>query len=167
MPGMPGVDAQTFQADMVQALAVNAAFLRLYPCLVLEGTELARTWRAGGYAPWSLDQTVRELAWAILTAGKAGIPVVRMGLPLGGDFAPYVLAGPAHPALGAIVQAEALYHYIYDKASGRQVAALRLPRNCRGFFWGERREMRERWAALGIGRENVIWEETPHCISHC
>jgi len=162
MPGMPGVDAQIFQADIARALAVDAAFLRLYPCLVLEGTELAGIWRMGGYAPWSLDTTVRELARALLTAGRAGVPVIRMGLPLGGDFAQYVLAGPAHPALGATVQAEALYHYIYEYAAGRKVAQLRLPRNCRGFFWGERGEMRERWAALGIGRENVVWEERPH-----
>jgi len=162
MPGMPGVDAAAFQADMAQALAAGAAFLRLYPCLVVEGTELARTWRAGAYAPWSLEQTVQELARALLTAGKAGVPVIRMGLSLGGSFAPHILAGPAHPALGAVVQAEALYHYIYDLVAGRRVATLRLPRNCQGFFWGERGKMRERWSALGLHRENVVWEETPH-----
>jgi len=163
MPGMPGVDAAVFQADMAQGLAVGAAFLRLYPCLVLEGTGLARAWRAGIYAPWSLEQTVRELALALLAAGRAGVPIIRMGLPLGGSFASHILAGPAHPALGAIVQAEALYHYIYDHLAGRGAAALRLPRSCRGFFWGERGGMRERWAALGLHRGNVVLEEEPPC----
>ena len=162
MPGMPGVDAATFQMDVARALAVDAAFLRMYPCLVPAGTELARIWRTGAYAPWDLEETVRELARALLAAGKAGVPVIRMGLPLGEEFAPYVLAGPAHPALGALVQAEALYHYIYEYAAGRDVATLRLPRNCRGFFWGEKGKMRERWAALGLRGENVVWEETPH-----
>ena len=160
MPGMPGVDAPTFQADVALALAVDAAFLRLYPCLVLEGTELARIWRAGAYAPWSLEQTVRELARALLAAGQAAIPVIRMGLPLGEELAPHILDGPAHPALGSLVQAEALYHYIYDHAAGRSVAGLRLPGHCRGFFWGYKGAMRERWAALGIHRGNVVWEET-------
>jgi histone acetyltransferase (RNA polymerase elongator complex component) len=158
MPGMPGVDAATFQADMAQALAVGVDFLRLYPCLVLEGTELARVWRAGAYAPWSLERTVRELASALLAAGKAQAPIIRMGLPLDVNFALHILAGPAHPALGAVVQAEALYHYIYDHATGRSVAALRLPRSCRGFFWGEKGKMRERWAVLGLRGENVFWE---------
>jgi len=158
MPGMPGVDAQTFQTDVIQALAAGAEFLRVYPCLVLEGTELARMWRAGTYAPWSLKQTVRELALALLAAGKAQVPVIRMGLPLGKDFATHILAGPAHPALGSLVQAEALYHYIHDHAAGRSMAALCLPRHCRGFFWGERGAMRERWAALGLRKENVVWE---------
>jgi len=165
MPGMPGADAATFQADVAQALAVDAAFLRLYPCLVLEGTELARIWRAEAYAPWSLEQTVRELARALLAAGKAGIPVIRMGLPLSEKFAPYILAGPAHPALGSLVQAEALYQYIYEHAVRRNAAVLRLPRNCRGFFWGEKGAMRERWASLGVHNENVVWEETPHRAS--
>jgi histone acetyltransferase (RNA polymerase elongator complex component) len=159
---MPGVDAAVFQADMIQALAVDAAFLRLYPCLVLEGTELARIWRAGAYGPWKLEQTVRALARALLTAGRAGVPVIRMGLPLDAGFAPHILDGPAHPALGAIVQAEALYIYIDACAAGRSVAAVCLPGNCRGFFWGERGEMRGRWATLGLHGKNVLWEETPH-----
>ena len=157
MPGMPGVDAAVFQADVAQALDAGAAFLRLYPCLVLEETELARTWRAGAYEPWRLDLTVRSLARALLAAGGAGVPIIRMGLPLDANFAPHILAGPAHPALGALVQAEALYHYIYDHAAGRSVAALRLPQNCRGFFWGEKGKMRERWAALGLHGKNVFW----------
>jgi hypothetical protein len=127
--------------------------------VVLEGTELARTWRAGVYAPCSLEQTVRELARTLLATGKAAIPIIRMGLPLDGNFAPHILAGPAHPALGALVQAEALHRYIYDHAAGRSVAALRLPRNCRGFFWGEKGNMRTRWSALGLHGKNVVWEE--------
>ena len=159
MPGMPGVDAAIFQEDVLQALAVDAAFLRLYPCLVLEGTELARIWRSGMYAPWNLERTVRELAPALLATGRGGVPVIRMGLPLSGNFASHILAGPAHPALGSIVQAEALYHYIYAHAAGRSVAALHAPRSCRGFFWGVRGKMRERWAALGLHKKNVFWEE--------
>ncbi|MDR2696428.1 MAG: radical SAM protein, partial [Deltaproteobacteria bacterium] len=158
MPGMPGADAAVFQADAATALAAGAAFLRAYPCLVLEGTELARAWRAGAYAPWSLALTVRELARALLAAGKAAIPIIRMGLPLDGNFAPHILAGPAHPALGALVQAEALHSYISEHAAGGSVAALRLPRNCRGFFWGEKGKMRARWAALGLHGKNVVWE---------
>jgi histone acetyltransferase (RNA polymerase elongator complex component) len=159
MPGMPGADAASFQADMARAFAVGAAFLRVYPCLVLEGTDLARIWRAGAYAPWSLAQTVRELARALLAAGKAEVPIIRMGLPLGEKFASHILAGPAHPALGSLVQAEALYHYIYDHVAGRTVTDLRMPGNCRGFFWGDKGAMRERWAALGVHRENVVWAD--------
>jgi histone acetyltransferase (RNA polymerase elongator complex component) len=162
MPGMPSMDESDFQADVAQALAAGAAFLRFYPCLVLEGTELARDWRAGVYAPWSLERTVRKLAQALLAAGRAEIPVIRMGLPLSDDFAPHILAGPVHPALGAVVQAEALHHYIYDCVAGRSIAALRAPQDCRGFFWGVKGAMRERWAALGLRKENVVWEETPH-----
>jgi histone acetyltransferase (RNA polymerase elongator complex component) len=161
MPGMPGVDAAVFQSDVAQALAVGAAFLRFYPCLVLEGTELARLWRTGAYAPWSLEHAVRELARALLTAGRARVPVIRMGLPLSGDFTPHILAGPVHPALGAVVQSEALFHYIYDQLVGRSIAVLRPPHGCRGFFWGAGGGMRERWAALGVHKGNVVWEERP------
>jgi histone acetyltransferase (RNA polymerase elongator complex component) len=161
MPGMPGVDAVVFQADVAQALVVDAAFLRFYPCLVLEGTELAQIWRAGAYAPWSLEHAVRELAQALLTAGRAEVPVIRMGLLLSKALTPHILAGPAHPALGAAVQAEALFQYIENHVVGRGIAVLRLPHACQGFFWGMRGGMRERWATLGLNRENIVWEDDP------
>ena len=55
MPGMPGVTPEIFLRDVARlcerpaAVAVHA--VRFYPCVVMEGTELARLWREGRYAP--------------------------------------------------------------------------------------------------------------------
>lgn len=80
LPGMPGVSPAIFLADVARALEIGADMLRFYPCLVLEGTELARLWRDGGYRPWSLETTLEALACGWLAARAAGRPVIRMGL---------------------------------------------------------------------------------------
>jgi histone acetyltransferase (RNA polymerase elongator complex component) len=174
MPGMPGTDGgspssyELFREDTALALAAQADFLRCYPCLVLRGTELERAWRAGRYRPWPLEGTVSELARALLVAGGRGVPIIRIGLPLGRDFTPHVLAGPAHPSLGASVQAEALFAYLAPhcgraaRREGGSGLALRLPAWCRGFFWGEKGGMRPRWAALGLHDGNVFWDVGAH-----
>ncbi len=170
MPGMPGSDGgdgsetgpavsmRLFLDDLRRALRLGADFLRSYPCLVIEGTELARLWRAGRYRPWPLALAVEALAEGLLAAGAAGVPVIRMGLPLEKEFVPRILAGPAHPALGALAQAEALFRFLAPLVTGRTARALHLPARCRGFFWGERGSMRPRWAALGLRSDNVFFE---------
>lgn len=166
MPGMPGAEDEdadgpggVFQDDVRQALESRADFLRVYPCLVIEGTELARMLRLGRYKPWTPERAVRETAAALLAAGARGIPVIRMGLPLDRTFAPHILAGPAHPALGSLAQAEALFMYLAPHLAGGRAAGLRLPARCRGFFWGERGGMRRRWADLGLHDGNVLFAD--------
>jgi histone acetyltransferase (RNA polymerase elongator complex component) len=168
MPGMPGTDGpssspfEIFREDVELALAARADFLRCYPCLVLRGTELESAWRAGRYRPLSLEETIAALAEALLAAGRRGVPIIRMGLPLGREFVPHILAGPAHPSLGASVQAEALFAYLEPhcaRAARREGGiSLRLPPWCRGFFRGERGGMRRRWASLGLHEGNVFWD---------
>ena len=80
MPGMPGSRPEHFLADVQLALELGAACLRFYPCLVLEGTELAGLWRAGRFRPWPLETVLDVLAEAFALTQRAGVPVIRMGL---------------------------------------------------------------------------------------
>ena len=156
MPGMPGVTPQIFLQDVAAALAAGAQMLRFYPCLVLEGTLLAHAWRTGSYAPWALAQTVATLAEGWLMANKAGVPVIRMGLAHEVELHAHTLAGPQHPALGALVQSTAL-HATVTRAMPGTLRALHAPRWTQGYFWGHKGSLREAWAALGIEQTNVVW----------
>ena len=155
MPGMPGSTPRAFLEDVRQALALGADCLRFYPCLVLEGTELARRWRQGGYRPWSSALTLATLARGYALAQAAGVPVIRMGLAPEDGLEAAVLAGPEHPALGARVQARALLGAVAralarsGKRDGRPLALV-LPRRLQGMYLGHGGELRERWRRLGI-----------------
>ena len=166
MPGMPGMREDDFRRDLAQTLAQAPAAVRLYPCLVLAGTELAALYQRGAFVPWSLEETVPLLAEAQGAFWRAGVAVIRIGLApqteldQGG-----ILAGPRHPALGSMVRGLALFHYIAEQVSRleRPITGLALPRRFQGDFWGHRGELKEAYAALGLSPANVTWHDVPYC----
>lgn len=81
-----------------ELIALAPATVRIYPTVVLEGTELARLWRAGEYAPQTLDDAVPLCAELLRKFDAAGIAVIRLGLHSGGGVEDGYLAGAYHPA---------------------------------------------------------------------
>lgn len=157
MPGMPGVSPEIFLRDVALLCAPPAALrahaVRFYPCVVMEGTGLARLWRQGIYRPWPLETTLDTLADAWLMALQARMPVIRMGLAPERTLAAALLDGPWDPALGARVMARALLRHVrrgLAARGARRVIRMDAPRRCQGFFWGARNELRDAWDALGV-----------------
>ncbi|MDD4702572.1 MAG: radical SAM protein [Desulfovibrio sp.] len=166
LPGMPGHTPAEFLDDVPLALAAGADMLRFYPCLVLEGTALARMWRQGLYSPWGLEDTLNCLARGWLLAQKAGVPVIRMGLAPEASLDAAVLAGPVDAALGSRVMARALLLAVRQQLEQMPAAstaapaptvaaqpvlrALCVPPSCQGYVWGLRGELRLAWANLGL-----------------
>lgn len=156
LPGMPGVGPRVFLEDVGQALWLGVRALRLYPCLVLEGTGLAALWRGGAFEPWALEPTLETLAEAWLRARSAGATVLRMGVAPGEDLSRALLAGPWHPALGSRVLGRALVRAVEQllrrcgRPAGAEGLRLEVPARARGHFWGHGGELREAWARLGI-----------------
>lgn len=159
LPGMPGSTPEVFLDDVRQALALKPSCLRFYPCLVPEGTTLARWFREGSYTPWSLEETVRTLGAALHLAWQADVPVIRLSVAPEPAFDASLLAGPRHPALGAMIQAEALLAAVTDAVArlGRPPVRLLLPRACQGFMYGDRGMLKSRWRALGLGPERMVF----------
>ncbi len=107
MAGLPGDDPATFAESVAGTAALRPDGVRLHPTLVLSGTPLAEEFLRGRYKPLSLPEAVEmcRQAWECLE--KAGIAVIRLGLQASELLsAPgAVLAGPYHPAFGALVAA--------------------------------------------------------------
>jgi histone acetyltransferase (RNA polymerase elongator complex component) len=105
MTGLPGDTPARATATIQALVALNPAFVRIYPTLVMAGSPLATDYLAGRYRPASLDESVDLAARLWLNLTVAGIPVVRMGLQDGPGLADgaKVLAGPYHPAFGELV----------------------------------------------------------------
>ena len=168
LPGLPGCTPEVFLKDVEQALALRPACMRFYPCLVPEGTVLARWFREGRYAPWSVEETVGALGEALRLAWKAGVPVIRLSVAPEPAFDAALLAGPRHPALGALIQAEALIRSAEEAAAvlGRPPQALYLPRACQGFLYGDKGSLKPRWAALGLVPERIFFTEAQQAELH-
>ena len=108
MPGLPGDSPSGAIRSLHQVLALNPFCLRIYPTLVIEGTDLAERYRRGEYTPLSLKEAVSLGARLLHAALRADVPVIRMGLQAtdtltGPDG---VVAGPWHPAFRHLVESE-------------------------------------------------------------
>lgn len=129
MPGLPDDTPVIALDSLVQVVEAGADFLRIYPTVVLKGTELARRYESGEFVPLSLDRGVLLCKILLQRAMQAGVPVIRLGLQAdhglsGGEM----LAGCWHPALGQIVRsgmyADLLNQFV---ASGERVTVYCHP----------------------------------------
>lgn len=72
--------------------------VRIYPTVVLKGTELARRYAAGEYQLFSFEQVVDFCADAMKRFIENGIRVIKCGLHASVDIAHNMVAGFYHPA---------------------------------------------------------------------
>lgn len=159
LPGMPGSTPENFYTDVQYAISLKPKCLRFYPCLVVAGTALAIHWQKGLYQPWDISTTVKALGKALSRAWSEYVPVIRLSLAPEEVLDRAVLAGPRHPALGSMVQGEALVYTVQKKIRtvGRQLSTVSLPSFCKGFFYGHAGTLKERWKSIGITSSNVEW----------
>jgi histone acetyltransferase (RNA polymerase elongator complex component) len=102
MLGLPrsGFTEEWFTARRIKEL--GAEQVRIYPVIVIKGTELAEMWRRKEYRPLSEEEAVERAAKLISYFEANDIKVIRCGLHpseglLSGEE---YLAGPFHPAFG-------------------------------------------------------------------
>lgn len=164
LPGLPGDDQGLFQADVHIGAAFGPETARLYPCLVIRDTVLAKLWEQGEYTPWPLARAREELAKALPVLWEKGVRVIRLGLAPEGTLADNILAGPWHPALGQSVRGLALLEIVRQQVEtlGGPVANFEVPRRYQGELFGHGSELADEYAALGIDKSRIRYvDSTP------
>jgi histone acetyltransferase (RNA polymerase elongator complex component) len=106
MVGLPGDKLTTFLKTIEETIRLKPDFVRIYPTLVIENTELADAYRQGSFQPLTLDEAVDYCKLALIEFKKADLPVIRIGLqPTDEINTDMVLAGPFHPSFRELVEA--------------------------------------------------------------
>ena len=122
MIGLPGQTMESSLADIRKMADVKGPLswdLRLYPCLVLEGTGLEIMMKEGKYCPLALEQAISWGGIVLDSAVSLGFNPIRIGLQESGLLASKVRGGPHHPALGEMIASEALVRKLArDNMSG-------------------------------------------------
>lgn len=98
MTGMYGTDDETDIESAKKIIALSPDTVRIYPTVVLEGTELAELYRSGKYTPPTLKSAVELCARLLMMFESNGIRVIRLGLHSGGNVEEGFVAGMYHPA---------------------------------------------------------------------
>ncbi|WP_462324694.1 radical SAM protein [Desulfoplanes sp.] len=161
LPGLPGHTDQTWDGDIRECCRIRPEIVRLYPCLVLEGTVLAAWFRQGRYVPPDIEKTTAQLSRAVRQLWAGDIAVIRIGLTPEPLLVDNVLAGPWHPSLGNMVRSRALAAIIGEYAGrlGHPPVSLTVPSKYSGELWGFRRANVDRLQQLGITKETVRYTD--------
>ena len=105
---LPGLKGETWETILETAIAVvklEPDFVRIYPVLVIENTELADQYRSGAYKPLSTEQAIIYCAFLKEWFEEHNIEVIRTGLQSSEelDSGNSLISGPYEPAMGELV----------------------------------------------------------------
>lgn len=152
MIGLPGDTHESWRQTIMKVISDQPSCVRIYPTLVLAGTELANQYESGCYEAISLETAVQYGAEAYLAFNEANISVIRMGLQASDGLSSEgnVIAGPHHDAFRSLVETE-IYKNIIKRDLESRLDANRYnvrvnPKHV-SFF-------------SGYKRSNLIWLET-------
>ncbi len=110
MPFLPGCDQLTLRETLQTTLELRPHEVRIYPTLVLAGTQLQNLYAGGDYTPVELAEAVRVCSWWKQEFESHNIKVIKVGLHSDvGLNSEQIVAGPYHASFGELVKIETLY----------------------------------------------------------
>lgn len=124
MPGLPGETDPMHTARAAAELGPDG--VRIYPVVVIAGTELSEMYRRGEYEPLSVERAVEICAGLCAFFEEKGITVIRCGLNPSVTLTPGVEAGAYHPAFGELVTSRRLRGEIEKALEGRAGERLEI-----------------------------------------
>jgi histone acetyltransferase (RNA polymerase elongator complex component) len=145
MPGLPGDSAEKFSATVQKVIRIKPDMVRLYPVVVIRGTELAQWFERGLYQSLTLEQAIGICAESCLCLEAAGIPVIRMGLMTSASLREkgQILGGPWHESFGHLVRSEIYQRRIEAFLPGQgkaKIISVRVPAKDIALLRGYRNE---------------------------
>lgn len=102
-------------------IKLKPKIVRIYPVLVVKGTELEKEYNEGTYEPLTVVQAVETCKQLVRMFTDKGIDVIRVGLQNTeeitnpGEAKSEVVAGPFHPAFRQLVESELWYDAVVQK----------------------------------------------------
>lgn len=111
MPGLPGDSEERFLRTVERVIELHPDMVRLYPAVVISGTEMARWWEEERYQPLQVEEAVKICQESCIRLEAHGIPVIRIGLMSSPTLLEegQILAGPWHRSFGFLVRS-AIHH---------------------------------------------------------
>jgi histone acetyltransferase (RNA polymerase elongator complex component) len=108
MPGLPGDTEKKFMQTVDAVIGLSPDMVRIYPTVVIKGTELADLYSQKRYQPLSLKEAIRVCKQGCMHLEGNGIPVIRMGLMSSPSLLEegQIIAGPWHRSFGFLVRSE-------------------------------------------------------------
>ncbi len=129
-------------------ISINPKTVRIYPTVILKGTELEKLYLAGKYLPMTIKEKARVAAKLSLMFKENNIDVIRVGLHSSKSIKDNAIADTFHDAFGEMVSSEILYNKITENVSPGTYDALINERSISKLI-GQRHENMEKLQSLG------------------
>jgi histone acetyltransferase (RNA polymerase elongator complex component) len=128
MTGLPGDTREKCLETARKVISISPDIVRIYPVLVIKGTELERLYKKGEYVPQTLEEAV-ELCADLLELYEANnINVIRIGLQsnesINTGSESEVAAGPVHPAFRQLVESRRILQRLDAMIENQSLAGV-------------------------------------------
>ena len=151
MTGLYGAAPETDIATAEQFIAIHPDTVRVYPTVIMRGTELATLYQNGDFVPYTPEQSVELCAKLILMFEKADITIIRLGLHYSDRLVRNSLGDNYHPAFKELCEGK-----IFDDrflAAAKAVGSRRLvvtvhPKSLSKLL-GQRKCNLKKWQEMG------------------
>ena len=138
LPGLKGETWETILETAVDIVKLKPDFVRIYPVLVIENTELADQYRSDEYEPLSTEQAIKYCAFLKEWFERHTIEVIRTGLQSTEelDSGNSLVAGPYEPAMGELVVNEQ-YKYRIERCINEHIESFIDKELSQWNIWGQ------------------------------
>lgn len=142
---MTGLYTDTDEGALYTAHALCALMpdtVRVYPTVVVHGTELEQLYRRGLYRPQTLEEAVSLCAGLLEYFARQGIRVIRMGLHASQELSRSYVAGPYHPAFRELCESRLFLHkarVLLGQSAARGAVTLVVHRSAVSRMTGQHR----------------------------
>lgn len=116
---MTGLYGSGFETDIETAkrfIQLKPDTVRIYPTVIINGTDLACYYQNGSFKPYTLEQSVSLCARLILMFAKANINIIRLGLHYSDSLVKNSLGDNYHPAFKELCENEIFLSSFLEQA---------------------------------------------------
>ncbi len=126
MTGLWGSNSQMDCETGRQIAKIKPDTVRIYPTVVIQGTELEQKMQSGEYLPQSLEEAVETAAWLLELFESSGIRVIRLGLHASELLEGKAGGGVYHPAMGELSRSRIYYKKLLEQLNQSTCKRVKL-----------------------------------------
>lgn len=123
MTGLYGDNDERSVKTAEKIIALCPDTVRIYPTIVLEGTDLCELYRKGVYSPQTVDEAAVLCKRLLLMFEEKSIRVIRLGLHSGGNVEEGFVAGPYHPAFREICESRIYLDKVLNQIKAQKLTS--------------------------------------------
>lgn len=142
---MTGLYGSDFEKDIETAnrfIALMPDTVRIYPTVIIKGTDLERYYKNGLFKPYTLSESVSLCSKLIMMFENAGITIIRLGLHYSDSLVKNSLGDNYHPAFKELCENQIFLNEFLEKSKKLDSKKLNVFINEKSLskFYGQKRK---------------------------